>query len=619
MDAENQRQVVNQARAGGNRLAHAAANGHGPGGRYKWVALSNTTLSMTMATIDASIVIISLPAIFRGIGLDPLDPHNVSYLLWMIMGYLLVTAVLVVSLGRLGDMYGRVRIYNLGYVVFTLASVALSLDPYTGASGALWLIGFRMVQAFGGSMLMANSAAILTDAFPARQRGMALGINQIAGISGQFVGLLLGGLLAAVDWRLVFWVNVPIGIFGTVWSYRSLREISTSRRAKIDWPGNVTFALGAGILLMSITYGIQPHGGHPTGWTNPWVLGGLVLGALLLITFGLIETKSSEPMFRMQLFKIRAFAAGNAASLLGSIARGGLQFMLVIWLAGIWLPQHGYAFEVTPLWAGIYMLPLTAGFLLAGPVSGYLSDRFGPRLFATAGLLVAACAFVGLMLLPVNFPYWAFALIITFNGIGSGLFASPNTSAIMSSVPARHRGVASGMRSTFQNSGMSLSIGIFFSLMIAGLAATLPRTLSAGLRAQGVPATVAAHVSHLPPVSTVFAALLGFNPVQHLLAPSGVLATLPKHNVAVLTGNQFFPRLISGPFHHGLIIVFTAAALMSVIGALVSLLRGGQFYYEDKPASAGSPTPSEATGPVLSDDSVPAAPAPPLPRGTGVT
>ena len=619
MDAENQRQVVNQARAGGNGLAQAAANGHGPGGRYKWVALSNTTLSMTMATIDASIVIISLPAIFRGIGLDPLDPHNVSYLLWMIMGYLLVTAVLVVSLGRLGDMYGRVRIYNLGYVVFTLASVALSLDPYTGASGALWLIGFRMVQAFGGSMLMANSAAILTDAFPARQRGMALGINQIAGISGQFVGLLLGGLLAAVDWRLVFWVNVPIGIFGTVWSYRSLREISTSRRAKIDWPGNVTFALGAGILLMSITYGIQPHGGHPTGWTNPWVLGGLVLGALLLITFGLIETKSSEPMFRMQLFKIRAFAAGNAASLLGSIARGGLQFMLVIWLAGIWLPQHGYAFEVTPLWAGIYMLPLTAGFLLAGPVSGYLSDRFGPRLFATAGLLVAACAFVGLMLLPVNFPYWAFALIITFNGIGSGLFASPNTSAIMSSVPARHRGVASGMRSTFQNSGMSLSIGIFFSLMIAGLAATLPRTLSAGLRAQGVPATVAAHVSHLPPVSTVFAALLGFNPVQHLLAHSGVLATLPKHNVAVLTGNQFFPRLISGPFHHGLIIVFTAAALMSVIGALVSLLRGGQFYYEDKPASAGSPTPAEATGPVLSDDSVPAAPAPPLPRGTGVT
>ena len=584
-DADNLKQVAGPGQAGRNGLG-AVANGHRPGGRYKWVALSNTTLSMTMATIDASIVIIALPAIFRGIGLDPLDPHNVSYLLWMIMGYLLVTAVLVVSLGRLGDMYGRVRIYNLGFVVFTLASIVLSLDPLTGAAGALWLIGFRMVQAVGGSMLMANSAAILTDAFPATQRGMALGINQIAGISGQFVGLLLGGLLAAWDWRAVFWVNVPIGIFGTVWSYRSLREISTTRRAKIDWPGNITFALGAGVLLMSITYGIQPYGGHPTGWTNPWVLFGLAAGVVLLVAFCVIETKTAEPMFRMNLFKIRAFAAGNAASLLGSIARGGLQFMLVIWLAGIWLPLHGYSFNVTPLWAGIYMLPLTAGFLLAGPVSGYLSDRFGPRLFATAGLLVAACAFVGLMLLPVDFPYWAFALIIAFNGIGSGLFASPNTSAIMSSVPARDRGVASGMRSTFQNSGMSLSIGIFFSLMIVGLAATLPRALSAGLRAQGVPAAVAAQVSHLPPVSTVFAALLGFNPVQHLLAHSGVLATLPRHSVAVLTGNQFFPHLISAPFHHGLIIVFTAAALMSATGAVVSLMRGGQFYYEEEPASA---------------------------------
>jgi MFS family permease len=563
-----------------------SASGAGPGSRYKWVALSNTTLSMTMATIDASIVIISLPAIFRGIRLDPLDPHNVSYLLWMIIGYLLVTAVLVVTLGRLGDMFGRVRIYNLGYVVFTLASVALSFDPLAGGGGALWLICWRMAQAFGGSMLMANSAAILTDAFPARQRGMALGINQIAGISGQFVGLLLGGALAAWDWRAVFWVNVPIGVFGTVWSYRSLREIATTRRARIDWIGNITFAFGAGMLLVAITYGIQPYGGHPTGWTNPWVISGLAGGVALLAAFCVLETKIAEPMFRMGLFTIRAFAAGNAASLLGAIARGGLQFMLVIWLAGIWLPLHGYPYSVTPLWAGIYMLPLTSGFLLAGPVSGYLSDRVGPRPFATAGLLVAACAFVGLMLLPVDFPYWAFALIILGNGVGSGLFASPNTSAIMSSVPARHRGAASGMRSTFQNSGMSLSIGIFFSLMIAGLAATLPHTLAAGLHAEGVPLHVAARVSLLPPVSTVFAALLGYNPVAHLLRGSGVLAALPHSKAAALTGTQFFPHLISGPFHHGLIIVFTAAAAMSVVGSAVSLLRGGQFYYDD---SAGAP------------------------------
>ncbi len=549
--------------------------------RYKWIALSNTTLSMTMATIDGTIVIIAMPAIFRGIHVDPLAPGNITYVLWMIMGYLLVQAVLVVTLGRLGDMFGRVKIYNLGFVVFTLASVALSLDPLAGGQAALWLILWRVVQAFGGAMLMANSAAILTDAFPANQRGMALGINQIAGISGQFVGLLLGGLLAAWDWRAVFWVNVPIGVWGTIWAYRSLREIATTRRAKIDWIGNILFAVGATSVLAAITYGIQPYGGHATGWTNPLVLAGLIGGAAVLVVFCVVETRIAEPMFRMGLFRIRAFAAGNAASLMSSIARGGLQFMLVIWLAGIWLPLHGYDFTVTPLWAGIYMLPLTAGFLLAGPLSGYLSDRFGSRPFATAGLLVAACGFTGLMLLPIDFPYPAFAAIIFCNGVGSGLFASPNTSSIMSSVPARHRGAASGMRSVFMNSGMSLSIGIFFSLMIAGLADTLPRTLSSGLRAQGVPAAVAAHIASLPPVSTLFSAMLGYNPMKSLLAPYGVLAKLPARNVALLTGRQFFPHLISGPFHHGLGIVFGAAIGMCVLGALVSLLRGRQFIYTE--------------------------------------
>jgi MFS family permease len=556
---------------------------------------------MTMATIDASIVIIAMPAIFRGIGLNPLTPGNVSFLLWMILGYLLVQSVCVVTLGRLGDMYGRVRIYNLGFVVFTIASILLSLDPLTGQDGALWLIGWRFVQAFGGAMLMANSAAILTDAFPANKRGMALGVNQIAGISGQFIGLLLGGLLAAINWRLVFWVNVPIGLFGTVWAYKSLREIATTRRAKIDWIGNLTFATGLSVLLVAITFGIRPYGGHPTGWTNPWILAGLIGGAAILAVFCVIETKIAEPMFQMSLFKIRAFATGNAASLLGSIARGGLQFMLVIWLAGIWLPLHGYDFTVTPLWAGIYMLPLTAGFLIAGPVSGTLSDRYGPRPFATAGLLLAACCFTGLMLLPVDFSYWIFALLIFGNGVGSGLFASPNTSAIMSSVPARHRGSASGMRATFQNSGMSLSIGIFFSLMIAGLASSLPRTLSSGLTAQGVPASVAAQIGHLPPVSTMFAALLGYNPVKTLLAPSGVLSRLPASHAAVLTGRQFFPNLIAAPFHHGLVIVFTAAAIMSVTGALVSLLRGKQFYYDDQNATTAA-----VTGPAVT---VPPAPA----------
>ncbi len=553
-------------------------------GRYRWVALSNTTLGVTMATIDASIVIISLPAIFRGIHLNPLAPGNISYLLWMIMGYLLVTAVLVVTLGRLGDMFGRVRIYNMGFAIFTFASIALSLDPFRGVPGALWLICWRIVQAVGGAMLMANSAAILTDAFPASHRGMALGINQIAGIAGMFIGLLAGGLLAAWDWRAVFWVNVPIGVFGTIWAYRSLRETSSRQYGRIDWPGNITFAAGAGLLLISITYGIQPYGGRSMGWTSPMVLGGLTAGVALLAAFCVIETKVAEPMFRMGLFKIRAFAAGNAAALLAAIARGGLQFMLIIWLQGIWLPLHGYDYQRTPLWAGIYLLPLTTGFLIAGPVSGYLSDRFGARPFTTGGLLITAASFTGLMLIPVDFNYWTFALLIFAGGIGQGLFASPNTSAIMSSVPAGQRGVASGMRATFQNSGTSLSIGVFFSLMIVGLAAALPATLTAGLNAQGVPLGVATGVAHLPPVSTLFAAFLGINPVSNLLRPSSVLHTLPPHNIAVLTGKEFFPHLISGPFHHGLIIVFSAATAMALVAALVSLMRGGQYYFAEPPA-----------------------------------
>ena len=589
--------TTSEQAAGNQGTGESRARRGEPGRAYKWVALSNTTLAMTMATIDASIVIVAMPAIFRGIHLDPLTPGNVSFLLWMIMGYLLVQSVLVVTLGRLGDIFGRVKIYNLGFVVFTLASIALSLDPFQGPDGALWLILWRVVQAFGGAMLMANSAAILTDAFPAGQRGMALGINQIAGISGQFVGLLLGGLLAAWDWRAIFWINVPFGVFGTVWAYKSLKEIASTRKASIDWIGNITFAAGAGILLTSITYGIRPYGTSATGWGNPMVYGGLLLGVALLVVFCFVETKVKDPMFRLSLFKIRAFAAGNVASLLGAIARGGLQFMLVIWLAGIWLPLHGYDFEVTPLWAGIYMLPLTAGFLIAGPISGTLSDRYGARPFATAGLLVAGACFTGLMMLPIDFPYWLFALLIFGNGIGSGLFASPNTSAIMSSVPAHDRGAASGMRSTFQNSGMSLSIGIFFSLLVAGLANTLPRALTLGLTAQGVPLAQASTIAHLPPVSTVFAAMLGYNPVHNLLAPTGLLHTLPAHGVAVLTGKQFFPIVIAGPFHHALSIVFTAAAVMAFAGAAVS------WFFRGKPASEAD---QEPAAPVL--DTVETAP-----------
>ena len=562
-------------------LARLAVDREHP--HYKWVALSNTTLGMLMATINSSIVIISLPDIFRGIGVDPLQPGNVSYLLWMLMGFLLVTAVLVVTLGRLGDMYGRVKIYNLGFAVFTAGSIALALDPLTAGGGALWLILWRLVQGVGAAMLFANSTAILADAFPAERRGLALGINQVAAIAGSFIGLVVGGLLAPVHWRLVFFVSVPFGLLGTLWSYHSLRETSARVPARIDWWGNVLFAGGLTAVLAAITYGIQPYGGHDMGWTNPWVLAGLIGGVALLVAFCVVETKVREPMFNLSLFRIRAFSAGNLAGLLASMARGGLQFMLIIWLQGIWLPLHGYSFEQTPLWAGIYLLPLTVAFLVAGPLSGFLSDRFGARAFATGGLLLVAVSFLGLMLLPADFNYWAFAGLLVLNGIGSGLFSAPNTTAIMNSVPANQRGSASGMRATFFNAGTSLSVGIFFTMMIVGLAATLPSALTTGLAAHGVPETTAAAIGHQPPVGSLFAAFLGYNPIGTMLGSLPASATQGA-DLSTLTSKQFFPQLISSPFHHGLAIVFTVAIMMSLIGAAASLFRGGRYIHAEQPA-----------------------------------
>ncbi|HEY4726262.1 MAG TPA: MFS transporter [Actinomycetota bacterium] len=535
---------------------------------------------MLVATINSSIVIISLPAIFRGIHLDPLRPGNVSYLLWMLMGYLVVSAVLVVAFGRLGDIYGRVRMYNAGFLVFTGASIALAFTPGVGSAAALELIALRIVQGVGGALLMANSMAILTDAFPVRERGMALGINQVAALAGSFLGLLIGGLLADTNWRAVFLVSVPVGIFGTVWGYLKLREGGQRGQGRIDWAGNLTFGIGLIAVLVGITYGIQPYGGHTMGWTSPLVLTLLLGGAALLGAFLVVERRSDDPLFHLDLFRIRAFSAGNLAGLLASVSRGGLQFMLIIWLQGIWLPLHGYSFASTPLWAGIYMIPLTLGFLVAGPVSGWLSDHYGARPFATGGMLLTAASFAALTLLPIDFPYWVFAVLLLANGIGSGLFAAPNTAGIMNAVPARQRGAASGMRATFQNAGFVLSIGLFFSLMIAGLAARLPTTLYAGLTANGVPAGTAERIAHLPPVGSLFAAFLGYNPIRTLLGPAA-LEHLSPAQVANLTGTSFFPRLIAEPFQHGLAIVFLAALVMSLVAAAASWLRGGRYVHEE--------------------------------------
>jgi MFS family permease len=545
-----------------------------PGPNYKWVALSNTTLGLLMATINSSIVLIALPDIFRGINIDPLGAGNTSYLLWMIMGFLVVTAVLVVGFGRLGDMYGRVRMYNLGFVIFTIASILLAVTWQTGDAAAWWLISWRIVQGVGGAFIMANSSAILTDAFPVHQRGTALGINAVAAIAGSFLGLVIGGLLGPVNWHLVFLVSVPFGIFGTIWGYIKLRDTSERRPAKMDWWGNITFAVGLIALLVGITYGIQPYGTSVMGWGSPLVLSCIIGGIVVLIAFGIIETKVANPLFTLSLFKNRAFTLGNVANLLASLGRGGLQFVLIIWLQGIWLPQHGYSFEQTPLWAGIYMLPLTIGFLIAAPVSGVLSDRFGARWFSTVGMVISAVSFVLLEILPINFNYWGFAAILLLNGLGMGLFSSPNRADVMNSLPANARGAGAGMTATFQNSAMVLSIGFFFSLMIAGLSQHLPSVMESGLLAHGVPAADASRVAALPPVAVLFAAFLGFNPIQQLLG--NVLGSLPADQASFLTGRSFFPNLISGPFADGLTAAFWFAVAACLVAAVASWFAGSR-------------------------------------------
>ncbi|PPK62549.1 EmrB/QacA subfamily drug resistance transporter [Actinokineospora auranticolor] len=541
-----------------------------PGPRYKWVALSNTTLGMLIATINSSIVLIALPDIFKGIGINPLEPANTGYLLWMIMGFLVVTAVLVVSFGRLGDMYGRARMYNLGFAVFTVSSVLLAVTWFKGDAAALWLIGWRVVQGVGGAFLMANSSAILTDAFPANQRGMALGVNGVAAIAGSFLGLVVGGVLAPVNWNLVFLVSVPFGVGGTIWAYLKLRDTGVRHHARMDWWGNLTFAVGLVSVLVGITYGIQPYGDAQTGWGSPLVLSCLIGGALVLVAFVVVERRVDNPLFDLSLFRLRSFTWGNAANFAASLGRGGLQFILIVWLQGIWLPQHGYGYEQTPLWAGIYMLPMTVGFLVSAPTAGILSDRIGSRRLASGGLLVTALSFGLLIALPVDFPYWAFAAVLVLNGIGMGMFSSPNRAEVMNSLPPHARGSGSGMMTTFQNTAMVLSIGFFFSLIIAGLATSLPGALRTGLEAHGVSAGSAEQIAGLPAVAVLFAAFLGYNPIQQLLGDQ--LTTLPHEQAAYLTGRGFFPSLISGPFADGLAIAFGFAIVLCVLGAVASWL-----------------------------------------------
>ncbi|MDE1858648.1 MAG: MFS transporter [Thaumarchaeota archaeon] len=533
-----------------------------------------------MAAIDGTIVLISLPAIFRGISIDPLT--SFEYLLWILFGYSLVTSTLLVSFGRISDIYGRVRMFNLGFAIFTIGSLLCAATPNTGDLGATELIVFRIVQGVGGAFLFSNSAAILTDAFPTNERGKALGINMTAAIAGSLVGLVLGGVLALFDWRYIFLVSVPVGALGTGWSYWKLKDIAPRGKGQtLDVWGNLTFASGLTLVILGVTYALEPYGNSSMGWGDPWVVASLGAGLAMLVAFPIIETRVRDPMFHMGLFRNRMFSAANIAGVLSSVGRGGVQIMLIILLQGIWLPLHGVSYQDTPFWAGVYMLPMIAGFAIMGPVSGYLSDKYGARTFATLAMLITAGAFLALSLLPYDFAYPSFAAVILLMGMAGGLFAAPNVASIMNAVPPEHRGAASGMRATLQNTGQTLSLAIFFTIIITGLSSSLPSALSSAMVGAGVPQLSSAF-SSISPTSALFSAFLGYNPMISILTiPSlaPVVAQIPKATYAYLVGQAFFPNAIAPAFVSALDLSFYIGAALSVAAAVASLLRGEKFIH----------------------------------------
>ncbi len=578
--------------------------------QYKWTVLSNTTLGGLLASIDGTIVLISLPVIFRGIGVDPFLPGSFPILIWLLLGYGVVTATLLVTFGRLSDMWGRARMYNLGFAVFSTGSILLFVEPWTGATGAWALVGFRLVQAVGSAFLLANSAALLTDAFPPQERGKAMGVNQIAFIGGAMIGLVAGGILAGIPdlhigpwilptWRLIFLVSVPVGVIGTIWAYARLREISVRRaNQRIDYFGNATFAVGLTLLLVGVTYGLLPYGGSSMGWSNPWVLGALGAGAFLMAAFLYIETKVPDPMFRLAFFRNRSFAAGAATSFLGSVARGGVMLVMVVWFQGIWLPLHGYSFAETPLWAGVMMMPMIVGFLVAGPVSGWLSDKRGPRTLATIGMALASSTFFLLALVPIDFPYWQVGALLFTQGIGMGMFAAPNAAAVMNSVPAENRGAASGMLATLQNAGQQVSMAIFFTIIIVSLSGGLSGSVSSALTAAQVGSPdngILASVVASNPTGALFGAFLGENPMGILLQGASTVPGWVPLSPAVtqaLTAPHFFAVAISAAFKSALSEAFLFAGCLTGVAALISALRGERFIYGQTATAGRPPTPS---------------------------
>jgi MFS family permease len=576
--------------------------------QYKWIALSNTTLGVLMATINGTIILISLPAIFNGLGVNPFSPSSFVYLLWILMGYGVITAVLLVTAGRLSDIFGRVRLFNFGFLIFTIGSILLYITPGKGDTGAMELIIFRMIQAIGASFLFANSAAIITDSFPSKERGKAMGINQIAALAGSLVGLILGGILSAIhyiytfslfgtkltlvfDWRLVFLVSVPVGILGTVWSYWKLKDNAVRHKdQKVDIPGNVTFASGLTLLLLGVTYGLMPYGSSSMGWGDPWVLASMLVGAGLLVVFVIVESFVSQPMFKMNLFRTRQFAFGSIAGMLQSMGMGGVMFMMIILLQGVWLPLHlpaNVPFSQIPFYAGIYMIPMMAGFVIFGPISGAISDKIGARLLGTVGMLLGAAAFLIFTTFTYNFSYPEFGATLFLMGAGMGLFAAPNITAVMNSVAPQERGAASGMRTTLQNTGQTASMGIFFTIVLIGLSTRLGPSFATSLQTAGAPILIPVF-NKIPATSALFSAFLGYNPMQVILSflPSTFSSLLSPSALATLYSKHWFPLALAPAFMSSLDDSFYIGAALFVAAALLSAFRGKRYIHGEEVSPA---------------------------------
>ncbi|MEJ2777393.1 MFS transporter [Stygiolobus sp. RP850M] len=532
--------------------------------KSKWIALSNTSIAIFIAFANYNMIIIALPQIFNSLRFNPTAPDALGYLIWLILGYMIVTSSLVVTFGRISDLKGRAKLYSFGFLIFAISSGILSTVNGYGDSAVLEMIILRLFQGVGGGLLMVNSAAILTDYFPKNELGKALGLNQVSGLVGGVAGLIIGGVLSVINWRYIFLLDFVVGIIGTLWSFKSLRDVQKPIKQPLDIIGNVLFALGITLLLISVTYGLLPYGNQQLGWGNPFVITGLTISFLAIGIFVLVESKVKNPMFDLSLFKVRDFSVANFTNFIASMARQGILLMMLVLLQGIWLPLHGVPYSQTPFWAGLYLIPNMLGFAALGPISGILSDRYGSKVLTSLGIFVSALGFFLLSLLPYDFQLWQFFAISFLMGAGMGLFSSPNMADIMASVPVQKRGAASGMRASLQNTASALSVVLYFSVVITGMAVTLNSSIESALSSYGIHLNV-----NLPAAVAIFSALLGYDPL------SSLTSSLPTSVASHIDTPAFFVTAIAPSFMSGFRLMLNISAALLVLSGILSLARKG--------------------------------------------